>query len=71
MLSWYKHNFEMLRKKIIVEETRNLKQEDTSHVEYAQKPHMEIYLDAQSSKSTFQANQEDQSAYPRKFASNA
>ena len=61
----------MLRGKIIVEETRTQKSEGASHVEYAQKPHMEIYLDAQSSKSTFQANQEDQSAYPRKFASNA
>ena len=42
-----------------------------NRVEYAQKPHMVIGLDAQSFRSTFQANQEDQSAHPRKFASNA
>ena len=58
----------MLRKKIMVEETRNLKQEDASHVEYAQKPHMVIFLGAQSFRSTFQANQEDQLAHPRRFA---
>ena len=46
----------MLRGKIIVEETRTQKSEGASHVEYAQKPHMEIYLYAQNSKSTFQAN---------------
>ena len=61
----------MLRGKIIVEETRTQKSEGASHVEYAQKPHMEIYLDAQSSRSTFQANQEDKSVHPRKFASSA
>ena len=39
----------MLRGKIIVEETMKLKQEDASHVEYAQKPNMEICLDARVS----------------------
>ena len=58
----------MLRAKTRVKETRKLKQEDASHVEYAQKPHMEICLDAQSFRSTFQANQEDQLAHPRRFA---
>ena len=61
----------MLRGKIIVEETRTQKSEGTSHVEYARKPHMEIYLDDQSSRSIFLANQEGQSAHPRKVASNA
>ena len=61
----------MLRGKIIVEETRTEVSKGASHVEYAKKPCMEIYLDAQSSKITFQDNQEDQSEYPRKSASNA
>ena len=61
----------ILRGKIIVEETKTQMSEGASHVEYAKKPHMEISLDAQSSKSTFRVNQEDQPAYPRKFASNA
>ena len=58
----------MLRVKTRVKETKKLKQEDASHVEYAQKPHMVICLGAQSFRSTFQANQEDQLAHPRRFA---
>ena len=58
----------MLRGKIIVKETRTQKSECTSQVEYAQKPHMEIYLDAQNFSSTFQANQEDQPVHPKRSA---
>ena len=58
----------MLKRKIMVEKRRKLKQEDTSHVEYAQNPYMVICLGAQSFRSTFQANQEGQLAHPRRFA---
>ena len=42
-----------------------------SPAEYAQKPLTQTYLDVQSSKSIFQANQEDKVASLKKFAKNA
>ena len=45
---------------IIMEKSKRQRQKEAFRVEYAQKPHMVIYLDAQSFRITFQANQEDQ-----------
>ena len=60
-----------LAERAMIETLEILKESLTILAEYAQKPHTQIYLDAQSSRSIIRANQEDQVASLRKFANNA
>ena len=40
-------------------------------VEYARKPHTQVFLDVQNSRSIYQENQMEQIVYPRKYAGSA
>ena len=57
-----------LEEKVMIEILKTSKESHNVSAEYAQRLHTQTYLDAQSSRSIFQANQDDQVASLRKIA---